>query len=250
VQSTVHPTTTWLIVNGPIVRKLNINGGVNCFGPGNWANATLGRALRLVAQNSGGGIAGGLDPSTHGNPAKFLMCCAENEQESPWEPLHVERGYAREASTVTVIPAKGLVSFLTHTKRVDDLIKVFANTMMSPTGSEYRSGGAPALIVSPEHAQLLAQAGLSKAEFKRRVWEVAKMPLDRMSAKEQERTQEERRAELGELGSDSRVPPSVKPEDITVLVAGGPGMVSVYVPCHAPISQPVTREIEEERTWK
>lgn len=245
IQSTIHPTTTWLIINGPMAQKLKVNSGVNCLGPGAWANATLGRALRLIALNIGGGVSGEVDTSTHGTPAKYSMCCAENESESPWEPLHIERGCPKGSSAVTVIAAKSLISFLTHTHDVDDFIKVIGNTMMTPTGSEYRSGGAPALVLSPEHARLVAKAGLSKAEFKRRVWEASRMPLNRMSAKEQSRTQVERKSELGDFGPDDLLPVSPRPEDITVIVAGGAGMLSSYVPCHAPISQAVTRVIEE-----
>ncbi|MFN9154237.1 MAG: UGSC family (seleno)protein, partial [bacterium] len=84
VQSTTNPVTTWLIVNGPIALALGMNAGINCLGQGNLPNATLGRALRLVMQNIGGAWPAEMDRATHGQPGKFLFCCAENEAASPW----------------------------------------------------------------------------------------------------------------------------------------------------------------------
>ena len=245
VQSTTQPTTTWLIINGPIAQRLKVNGGISCLGSGAWANATLGRAARLIAMNIGGAIPGEGAPATHGFPGKLQMCCAENEAESPWEPLHVERGFARDTSTVTVVSAKGIWSLLTTTQDVDDLLKVLGNSMMSPAGGEYRTGGWPTLVLAPEHAQVFARAGWSKAEFKRRVWEASKMPLSRMAAVDQEGAQDERRAELGEFSADTMLPISAKPEDITVLVAGGPGQLSLYIPCQGRTGSSVTRAIDE-----
>jgi hypothetical protein len=245
LQNTIHPTTTWLLVNGPIARRLEVSSGANCLGPGAWANATLGRALRLTASVIGGARSGEVDMSTLGWPGKFLMCCAENEAASPWEPFHVERGFAPDASTVTVIAAKPMLSFTTHTQDVDDFLRVISNAMTGVTGSEYRSGGAPTLVLSPEHAQMVARAGLSKSDFKRRVWETARLPVSKMGARDRARTQIDRREELGEFGPDTLLTPSRKPEDIIVLVAGGWGMLSSYVPCHAPISWPVIRAIDE-----
>lgn len=245
LQNTIHPTTTWLVINGPAIERLKVNGGVNCFGPGNWANATMGRALRLITLAIGGGRPGEIDMATQGQPGKFLMCCAENEAESPWEPLHVERGFDAGVSTVTVIAAKSMVSFTTHTQDTNDFIRVIGNAMTGVTGSEYRAGGAPTLVLSPEHAQLMARGGLSKADLKRKVWETALLPVSRMGVKDRARTQIDRRDELGEFTDATMLTPAKRPEDIVVLVAGGWGMLSSYIPCHAPISWPITREIDD-----
>ena len=245
LQNTIHPTTTWLVVNGPIAQRLKIHGGVGCLGPGYWANATLGRALRLVCLIIGGARSGEVSMSCMAWAGKFLMCCAENEAESPWEPLHVEKGFPKESSTVTVIAAKAPMSFTTHTQDVDDFLTIIGNAMTGITSSEHRSGGAPTLILSPEHARMVANHGLSKADFKRRVWEAGRLPVSKMSIKERARTQEERRADMGEFTDDTLLTPSKTPEDITILVAGGKGMCSNYVPCHAPIAWPVTRVIDE-----
>ena len=88
IQATTNSAAPWIIVNGPLAKTLNINSGLNCLGQGARANATLGRALRLILQNIGGALPGDMDRSTQGQPGKYSFCCAENEAESPWEPLH------------------------------------------------------------------------------------------------------------------------------------------------------------------
>ena len=96
-----------IIVNGPVARDLNINARNNLFGPGNRANATIGRALRLVLMNACAAIPGLFDRSVIGHPGKFTYCIAEAETETHWTPLHVERGFALEQNAVTVFAAEG-----------------------------------------------------------------------------------------------------------------------------------------------
>jgi hypothetical protein len=78
IQATTHPVAPWIIVNGPLARELGVNGGPNCLGQGTWANATIGRAVRLLLQNIGGALPGEMDRATHGQPGKYAFCCAEN----------------------------------------------------------------------------------------------------------------------------------------------------------------------------
>ena len=230
IQATTNPAAVWLIINGPIAEKLGVNGGGNCLGPGNWANATLGRALRLILQNIGGGLAGDMDKATHGQPGKYLFCCAENEAANPWEPLHVERGYARDTSTVTTVGVLGTWNMNTHAKDAGDLLRVIGDTMAFPCSSDYVHGGEPWLMLSPEHAHLLKREGLSKLDVKKRLWETSKLAAHRLAAKDLGRVQAARIAELGELKQDTMLPITVKPEEINILVAGGDGTHSVYLP--------------------
>src|SRR5205085_11283502 len=102
-QATTHMASPLVIVNGPVAREIGMNGGANAFGSGNRANATIGRAIRLVLLNVGGGWPGELDKATLGHPGKYTYCVAENAAESPWAPYHVEKGFAPEDSTVFVI---------------------------------------------------------------------------------------------------------------------------------------------------
>ena len=96
-----------VIVNGPIVRQLDLNCRHNIFGPGNRANATIGRAVRLILMNACAAIPGLFDRTVIGHPGKYTYCIAENETETHWQPLHVERGFSRDQSTVTVFAAWG-----------------------------------------------------------------------------------------------------------------------------------------------
>jgi hypothetical protein len=107
VQATTQPVAPLIVVNGPIARELSINAGYNAFGQGFRANGTIGRAVRLVLMNVGGGLPGSGDRATQGSPAKLAYCVAENEAESPWEPLHVEAGFPADVSTVTTFGAEG-----------------------------------------------------------------------------------------------------------------------------------------------
>ena len=95
----------FLVVNGPIARELQINSGDNLFGPGWRANAAIGRAIRLIMRNVIGTLPGLLDRSSLGHGGKYSYCIAENETDSPWPPLHVERGFRPEQNAVTIFAA-------------------------------------------------------------------------------------------------------------------------------------------------
>jgi hypothetical protein len=242
IQATTTSVAVWIVVNGPVAERLGINGKLNCLGQGTWANGTLGRALHLVLQNVGGAIPGEMDRATQGQPGKYSFCCAENESASPWEPLHVERGYSAAASTVTVIGAEGTMNMNTHTKEADELIRAFAETMQHPPSNEYCHGGEPWFVIGPEHAEILEQGGYTKAQVKQALWERSKMQARRLTAKDLLRAQASRHSEFGQLAPDTLLPISPSAEQIGIVVAGGPGTHSVYVPCFG-ISVAVTREV-------
>ena len=243
IQATTNPVAVWLVVNGPVRKRLGVNATYNCLGQGTWANATLGRAIRLMLQNIGGALPGGMDRSTHGQPAKYTFCCAENEEANPWEPVHVERGFRRDQSTVTVVGISGTVNMNTHAKDSGDLLKIVADTLMQPASNDYWVGGEPWIVFPPEHAEILKRDGLSKADVKRRIWELAKMAAGRMAVKDMLRTAIARRAELGEIGPDTLLPPSTVPDDIGILVAGGPGTHCVCLPSYGNMMRSVTCEV-------
>ena len=242
IQATTNPVAVWLIVNGPLAKKLDVNSGFNCIGQGAWANATLGRAMRLILQNIGGALPGEMDRATQGQPAKYTFCCAENEEASPWAPLHVERGYTPDQSTVTVVGAEGTMNMNTHSKEARELARVMADTMAHAPSNEYVHGGEPWLIVSPEHAEIFKRGGLSKEDIKRELWEQSKMPAKRLAKKELERARSSRTSELGELTPDTLLTISPGPENVMLIVAGGAGTHSVYVPCFGN-SRAITRAI-------
>ena len=242
IQSTTNPAAVWLIVNGPIAERLKMNSGINCLGQGNWANATLGRGLHLILQNVGGALPGEMDRATHGMPGKFTFCCAEDAANNPWAPLHVDRGFDAQRSTVTVVAASGTLNLLSREKDAGELLRIFADSIRYPTSNDYWAGGEPWIILGPEHAAVLARGGLTKAEVKRRLWEGSKLEGRRMGATDLRITGIGRREELGECSADTLLPISPAPENIEIIVAGGPGLHSVYVPTFGD-TRSVTREI-------
>jgi hypothetical protein len=159
-----------LIVNGPVREELGFNAGGNVFGPGFRANATVGRAIRLIIQNAYGIRPQELDQSTQGMPGKFTLCIGENEEESPWEPLHVELGHDRQVSTVSAVHTRGL-DFVDNRNTGDpeQVLNDIADTA-ARLGTQGSIGNRRfkrvAVVFGPEHAQLLARHGFSKADVK------------------------------------------------------------------------------------
>jgi hypothetical protein len=159
------------IVNGPIRQELGFNSTGNIFGPGDRPNATLGRALRLIVLNVLGIRPHEFDQSTQGTSAKYACCIAENEEESPWEPFHVEYGFAPETSTVTTQMIRG-DAFVEHrsTQVPEEILATIADSM-SYAGTitqvtESRMNHGCIVVMGPEHAQLIAGQGWSKRDVK------------------------------------------------------------------------------------
>jgi len=149
-----------VIVNGPIRDRLGLNSKVNLFGPGYRANATIGRSLRLVLLNCLDCRPGVLDKSTQGWPGKYSLCFAEDEASSPWEPLHVSRGFAAGQSTVTVFAAESGHNVLSHgTADPEQLLTCFADAM---AGLGSLSPGRTVIVLAPEHAGYLQRAGWTR----------------------------------------------------------------------------------------
>ena len=131
---------------------------------------------------------------------------------------------------MTIVGAAGTVNFNSHAKDATDLLKVIADSLCFPTNNDYYFGGEPWLLLGPEHAEILAREGLSKRDVKLKLWEMSKLHVDRLAAKDRMRLQHTRGAELGQFGADTKIPISIKPEEVSIVVAGGPGTHSVHVP--------------------
>jgi hypothetical protein len=231
IQCTTHPCTPLVIVNGPVAARLGVAGGPNALGNGHRANAVIGRALRLVLQNVGGARPGREDRATLGHPGKFTYCLAENEAQSPWEPLHVERGVARDESTVTVCGSEAPHNVNDHgSTTADTLMAALAGTAATTGSNNIYLAGDPLVILGPEHAQTIASSGWSKAEFKRRFWEAARVPLRKFSADNIARFTLTHPERFRDAGPDTLLPFASRPEDVMVIVAGGPGKHSAIVP--------------------
>ena len=163
VQVTTSHVSPMLVVNGPIRQQLDINDGFNLFGQGWRANATIGRAVRLVCTNIGGALPGELDRAAFGHAGKYTCCIAEKEEESPWQPLHVERGFHADDSTVTVFASAAPQSINDHGNNtaVGILDTICAN--LTAPGN---SGGETLLVIGVEHAKTISGDGFSKADVR------------------------------------------------------------------------------------
>ena len=256
MQSTTHPCAVLIMVNGPLAKELNINSGHNVFGQGWRANATIGRALRLVMMNIAGGIPGESDKSTQGTPAKYSFCMAEREEANPWEPYHVENGYAAEDSTVTVMASEAPHSVQDHkSTTAEALLTTIAGSMRKLGGNDFfmGTGGQPLVVLGPEHAATIAGDGFSKDDVKRYLWEHTRIPLSEISPEWQiefhERvlatgeTREERLKAL--TGSSDFLQLAEHWSRIGVAVAGGSGKHSCWIPTFGgSLTDTVTRRIE------
>jgi hypothetical protein len=231
-QATTHPCTPMLIFNGPIAREIGMNAGQNAMGNYFRANAAIGRAVRLALVNIGAAIPGVGDMATAGTPAKFTFCVAENEAESPWEPLHVERGLPKEATAVTVIAAEGPHNINDHESiTAEGILMMIAGTMTVTGSNNTYYAGQPCVAFGPEHAQTVAGDGMSKGDVKQWLFERATLPLNRFSKETIERRfRRKLAAQYADAPLDAPVRMFQKPEDLIVIVTGGAGKHSAYIP--------------------
>jgi hypothetical protein len=245
IQSTTHPSGILVLVNGPVAAKLGFNAGPGCLGPGSRANMAVGRALRLALLNIGGGTPGDGDRATQGTPAKIAFCLAENEVDSPWAPYHVEHGFDADDSVVTVIACEGPHNIQDHFSigGLGVLTTVAGALGQAGSNNIMFCSGFPVVALGPEHAHQIAVSGYSKADVKQFLWEHGRFPLDRLSA---EWTADGKLAERVEslTGRRDWVPITSKPENLQVIVAGGPGKHSCWMPTFGGDTKPVMRRLD------
>ena len=172
ISGTTDAIAPVFIVNGPVRDALGINSGAGALGPGYRANATIGRALRLVWVNLGGARAGAISMSTFGNPGRYACCFGEHEEASPWPPLHVEHGFAPDDSTVAAMPGEPLQAVVDGQSRTAaDVLDTVARSLEVIASHRTASLGDTLLLVSPMHARTIAADGWSKADVRRYLWE-------------------------------------------------------------------------------
>jgi hypothetical protein len=151
-----------VIVNGPVRDSAGFNSKVNVFGDGFRANATVGRAVRLIIMNAFGIRPGEFDQSTQGTPLKYTACIAENEEENPWEPWHVERGYIADASVVTALYVRSCLHVQTRRNEPEHILHAIADSVATPSSW----GRGFVVAMGPQHARLIADKGWSKSQVK------------------------------------------------------------------------------------
>jgi hypothetical protein len=238
IQPTTHPVAPLLIVNGPVAKKLNINSKSGAFGPCWRANATIGRAIRLILLNIGGAFPGKLDMSTQGQPSKYTYCIAENEEDSPWEPLHVERGFDVATNTVTVAAVENPHNINDPVAITGEELLISISSAVTNTGSNnvLFQEGSPVIALCPEHAATIASGGFSKSDVRDYIYEKSRIPLNRFYPRAIQNY-------YSGWGENETVPITARKEDIIIIVVGGSGKHSAYLPAFIPPS--ITKAIEE-----
>lgn len=225
-------STPVVIVSGDIRDEIGMNASVNVFGPGNRANATIGRAIRLVIMNVFQMIPGVSDRSTTGWPGKYACCIAENILNSPWEPLHESLGFPPEVSTATTFAASGFYNIENHyTSDPQALLDTFADAMASLGAL---TDGQSLVVMSPEHAEIVASGGMSKQDVQSYLFEHAARSSEEMLKKGKwpAGSMQDGLAEgADQRASNGRFHRGRSPEDILLVVAGGEaGGYSAFLP--------------------
>jgi len=243
--NTTHTSAPVVIVNGPIRQKISMNADINAMGGWNRANATIGRAVRLVIGLTGHGKPPELDRSALGQPGKISFCFAENEEASPWESLAVTRGYDCNDSVVTLYCGDPPFSVSDHysqgAEAVLDTIAMAGAAAFSP--NFYPLAAETVFVISREHARTFDEAGWSKSEVAERIVEASKRRVGDL-----------RRGEQGPFASgmsdDEMIAKWTSPEEIVIVVTGGAaGRFSAILPPWVGFglgSKIVSRRIEEE----
>jgi len=240
VTASTGGSAPFVVVNGPVRRTLGMNATHNVLGNGSRANATMGRALRLLIINVLGGIPGQLDRSTLGHPGKFTFCLAEDEEDSPWLPLAAERGIPAGASAVTVLAVESphqVMNEWTHDPR--DIAETYAAAIRANMLTYSIWAGNYALVVPKQHRQIFAEAGWSKKDLRECVHERARVT----------------RREWRSVGKSAVAPRKDEdavytalrsPDDLLVVAAGGPagGFGAILPPWYGRKSLAVTKGID------
>ena len=227
MQATTHCTAPLVIVNGPARQNCGpIASGTGALGPGHRANASIGRALRLTMINIGKARPGSSDMALLGHPGKFTYCLAEDEEGSPFPPLHCSLGFAAEDSVVTVVGAEAPHSVLfagdgddpeSYIALLDLLAMALAN---APSNNAILTGGFATVVLNPEHSEILHKAGLTRQDIARELYERSYL------------TPETVKRLMPAFAGDnpSRRMAFKGPEQILIMQAGGSGLYSMVMP--------------------
>lgn len=239
VVQTTHMCSPLAVVNGPIARELNFNSRDGVFGNGYRANAVVGRAVRLALWNLGGAAPWGSDMSTLSNPSEYTFCIAEEEEENPWEPWHVERGCPPGSDAVTVFACEGPHSV--HTLGTPgEMLLALCDSLATLGNNNVHGSGQAMVLLNPRVANEFAAAGWSKNDVRAHIWENARRSVAEIRAlgpshasfRETQHAAGRilQRYNPSRLGPDAMIPVTDRPEDIHIVVAGGKTYFSAVLP--------------------
>ena len=238
------------VINGPIRNDIRMNCGTGALSPGDMANAAIGRAMGLIIKNIGGARKGVEDMGTLGNPGKYSLVIAENEEKTPWEPLHVEYGFDKEDSTVMVSSPNTYIQIWPYGSDDEGILRAIVYNLIPR--------GGPFIIITPQHAKILADRGWTKQDIKEFISKYAQVPAYRVPTywgTSNPMTTPGARPGLFKgkvpMRETDTVPLINDPGAISILVAGGAGaFIGLLMPVGVFASRKTTRKIELPKNWK
>jgi hypothetical protein len=228
VQTTDENVAPLLVVGGPIARRIGVNGEFGALGPGWRANAAIGRALRMVMNNLGGGWPGAVSFAGLGQPGRYTLCLAEDEAGSPWEPLHTEAGLPADVSAITLLRAESVINV---TGGIEEIASVMGS---AASAFSILWSGVSTVIVSPALARSLAADGIDRDGLRERLFRLGRWPADQWRASWLYRTAggESRYPQWArQAAAQGAIPPVGSPEDLVIVVAGGDVPVAQHAWC-------------------
>ena len=223
-----------VVVSGPLAAEIGMNARHNCLGPGNRANATIGRALRLTAMNVLGVKSGESDASSFGHPGKYTFCFAEDPPPEPWRPLHEQLGYEPGDTTVTLLPLEGVRQLAQQLNgSAEGILRTFAAAIRSPATFATGKGGQALVILGPEHAGFCVEQGWTQAQVREFLYSESRITPAELTAAGvllEEGAQHDMTP-----AEDGKLPSVASPDDVYLVTAGGEGAGwSAYAPTWAP----------------
>jgi len=250
VTQTTHSCVSLVIVNGPIARELNFNSRDGVFGNGYRANAAVGRAVRLAIWNLGGAVPWDTDKATISHPGEYAFCIAEEEEDSPWEPFHVERGCPPGSDAVTVFACEAPHSVMCY-GTPEEMLYTLTDSMCTLGSNNMHVLGQLLVTLNPLNAREFAKCGWSKTDVRRYLWEQARRSageIARCGAMLEEIGKMERDAgrfprRYNVASPETLIPATHEPEDIHIVVAGGRSYFAAVLPGWGFGGIAVTRQI-------
>jgi hypothetical protein len=233
VQGTMHGVAPMMIVNGPYAANIGLHGGNGCFGPGFRANATIGRAIRLILMNLGGGIPGVSSMTIFGMPSRYTYCLTENMEKHPWESLAVSKGYHPDENVITMAMVESpRLCFDDVSEAPERLLTGIADTMTAMGSWNMHARSDMVVAMGPQHAEICARAGWSRAEVHRHLFERAGRKVRDLKGGGNWRRERALAFPIEvDPDDDNCFIPTIKdPDDLQLIVAGGWGPCTAV--CH------------------
>jgi len=249
VQTTDENVTPLILVNGPIARQIGMNDGFGCLGPGWRPNATIGRALRLIMQNIGGGWPSVVAFAGLGQPGRYTLCFSENELQSPWQPFHVDASFSSNQNVVTVLRAESVINV---TGGLEEVASVMGS---AASAFSWLHGGIVTVVISPATAVALERDGITKEEARQWLHANGRISSDELKTlwifKNVGKAKEWPAWALSAI-EKGNVPPVKNPDKIALVVAGGdiPIAQQAYFPTWGYPDCRIMKEVALPKNWR